>query len=189
MLEQNIAVITGATKNTGLGIAGHFSRLGADVLVNGPTERDVSEAVANLESNVGTETGRRFLPAPADVSREEDVVGMFEHVRRTTGRPDVLVNARGYFLCAQEAGRLMRETNVSGAIVQIGSITATRAVRDRIAYIASKRAIESMTRAMAAELAEPTCPSVPRRFQRISPRRWRSLPRTTLARLRAPHYR
>jgi 3-oxoacyl-[acyl-carrier protein] reductase len=114
------------------------------------------------------------------VSNEEEVVAMIASIRERAGTLDILVNnacnlglgyrfldtpaeffdsvmavnARGYFLCAREAARLMIETATPGAIVNIGSITATRTMRDRLCYIASKGAVESMTRAMAVELAD-----------------------------------
>ena len=171
MLNGRIALVTGATRNTGLGIAEVLSRYGAAVFVNGEDQAEVDRAVRDLRDR----TGGRFHGAPADVSDELQVRGMFAKVAETAGRLDILVNnachlgvgpgfldttaeffdrvmavnARGYFLCAREAARLMTARGTGGAIVNIGSITARNTIRGRLAYVASKGAIESMTRAMA----------------------------------------
>ena len=61
------------------------------------------------------------------------------------------VNVFGTFACAQGAARIMLETG-SGAIVNIGSNSAERAIKDRSAYIASKGATDALTRAMVVDL-------------------------------------
>ena len=80
--------------------------------------------------------GHRFLDMPIE---------FFDEV--------LAVNLRGYALCAQYAARQMVARG-GGAIVNIGSNTADRALADRAAYIASKGGVESLTRAIAVELAE-----------------------------------
>ncbi|KAJ5761420.1 hypothetical protein N7533_003459 [Penicillium manginii] len=66
------------------------------------------------------------------------------------------VNVMGTFFCAQLASKAMKERNVGGSIVMIASNAANVAIpsRNMSIYTASKGAIQSLTRALAVELAE-----------------------------------
>ncbi len=168
------ALVTGATRHTGLAIAEAFVREGARVFLNGRNPDAVAREAARLRQQYGGEV----IGAVADLSRQEDIDAMFALVESQGGRLDVLVNnavdqALGYsfietprdwleavfsvnvfgtFACSQGAARIMLRQG-SGAIVNLGSNTAVRALRNRSAYVASKGAIEALTRAMAVELA------------------------------------
>lgn len=172
MLEGKTALVTGSTRNTGFGIARVLARYGAHVFVNGRTEEAVGRAIERLEG----ETPGAFSAAVGDIAGTDGVERIFEAVASGGGRLDILVNnachlgvgpsaletsveffddvfrvnVRGSFLCSQHAARLM---GAGGAIVNIGSAVAGRAIRNRLAYVASKGAIEAMTRALALELA------------------------------------
>jgi len=178
MFHGKNVLVTGSARNTGLGIAKVFGSYGATVFVHGRSADKVEKVAQALNRDASTE-GERYLPVAADVAREEDVARTFALLEQEVGGLDVLVNnachlglghrfldmpiaffdevlavnLRGYALCSQYAARQMIARG-GGAIVNIGSNTAGRALGDRAAYIASKGGVESLTRATAVELAE-----------------------------------
>jgi NAD(P)-dependent dehydrogenase (short-subunit alcohol dehydrogenase family) len=177
MFEGKNALVTGSTRNTGLGIAKVFGSYGATVFVHGRSAQQVEKIAQTLNRDASAD-GERYLPVAADIAGDEDVANMFALIERQAGGLDVLVNnachlglghsfldmpiaffdevlavnLRGYALCAQLAARQMIGRG-GGAIVNVGSNTAGRALGDRAAYIASKGGVESLTRAIAVELA------------------------------------
>ncbi len=174
--SDKVVLVTGAARNTGLAIARAFVREGAVVWVNGRRPEATRAAVAalNAEGAAG-----RARAAVADVSALESVRSLFREIADAGEGLDVLVNNAvvqgiggpfgevddalleavfrtnvfGYFRCGQEAARLMRAAGRGGAIVNVGSNVSTRAIRNRSAYVASKGAIDALTRAMAVDLA------------------------------------
>jgi NAD(P)-dependent dehydrogenase (short-subunit alcohol dehydrogenase family) len=171
--RDKVVLVTGASRNTGLGIAARFAAEGATVLVNGTTADGVRLAVAELRSR-GLE---RLIEAPADIGDPAAVERLFELIRQRAGRLDVLVNNAvlqgvgysfeetplelfqtvirvnlvGSFHVAREAAKMMIAQG-GGAIVNIGSNVSTRAIRKRSAYGASKGGIDALTLAMAVDL-------------------------------------
>lgn len=178
MFQGKNVLVTGSARNTGLGIAKVFGIYGATVFVHGRSAEQVEKVAQSLTRDAGA-TGGRYLPIAADVASEDDVKRAFTFIEQQVGGLDVLVNnachlglghrfldmpitffdevlavnLRGYALCAQYAARQMLARG-GGAIVNIGSNTASRALADRAAYIASKGGVESLTRALAVELAQ-----------------------------------
>jgi 3-oxoacyl-[acyl-carrier protein] reductase len=167
-------LVTGASRNTGLGIARGFAAEGAMVIVNGTTAAGVAKAAEKIR----TETGARVIEAPADIADRGQVEAMFERIGDECGGLDVLVNNAahlgigpnfletsldffqevlavnlvGTFHCSQLAARMMVAQG-GGAIVHIGSNTSERPIRERSAYVAAKGGLDALTRAMAIELA------------------------------------
>jgi len=167
-------LVTGAARHTGLGIARAFAAEGATVILNDRTAVAVAEAAAELRGA----TGARVVEAVADIADRSQADAMFDMVRRECGGLDVLVNNAahlgvgpsfletspgflaevvgvnllGTFYSSQHAARLMVEPG-RGAIVFLGSNTSERPIRKRSAYIASKGALDALTRALALELA------------------------------------
>lgn len=178
MFHGKSVLVTGSARNTGLGIAKVFGNYGATVFVHGRSAEQVEQLAQTLNRD-SREAKGKYLPVAADVACEDDVARVFAFIEQQVGGLDVLVNnachlglgyrfldmpisffdevlavnLRGYALCAQYAARQMAARG-GGAIVNIGSNTAQRALRDRAAYIASKGGVESLTRAIAVELAE-----------------------------------
>jgi NAD(P)-dependent dehydrogenase (short-subunit alcohol dehydrogenase family) len=178
MFEGKNVLVTGSTRNTGLGIARIFGGYGATVIVHGRVAEQVEKAVETLQREAGR-GHPSYLPVAADLVNEVEVARAFESIEERVGGLDVLVNnachlglghgfldmpiaffdevlavnLRGYALCAQLAGRQMIARG-GGAIVNIGSNTSRRGLSGRAAYIASKGGVESLTRAIALELAE-----------------------------------
>jgi NAD(P)-dependent dehydrogenase (short-subunit alcohol dehydrogenase family) len=169
-------LVTGSSRNTGYGIAERFAAEGAIVVVNGTDPARVAEAAQRLRRKA---TGR-IVEAPADLSTVEGVDALFAVVAEECGGLDVLVNNAvhlgigptftevsddllqavigvnlfGYFRCGQRAARMMiADGRGRGAIVNLSSNTADQAIRCRSAYVASKGAIDALTRAMAVDLA------------------------------------
>lgn len=171
-LEGSTALVTGAARGVGRGIALELARAGCRVAVNdlssdGPTE----ETVAGV-----TALGVDALAVAADVRDAAQVNGMVQAVLRRFGSLNILVNnagiqtwkafldvtetewdavvdtnLKGCFLCTQAAARHMKEVG-GGSIVNIGSGCNTLAFPKLVAYAASKGGIEMLTKVSALEL-------------------------------------
>lgn len=199
-------VVTGSSRNTGLGIALGCAAEGAVVVINGTDPGHVAAAARRVR-----EAGGTAVEAPADLSTTDGVEALFRVVDDELGGLDVLVNnavhlgvgptfvdvpdefvvavmavnVLGYYRCGQAAARRMIAQGGGGAIVNLSSNTADRPVRGRTAYCASKGAIDALTRAMAVDLAPHRI-----RVNTVAPgyiwtERWESLGATQEARRRA----
>ncbi|MDR0337225.1 MAG: SDR family oxidoreductase, partial [Planctomycetaceae bacterium] len=173
--SNKIVLITGSSRNTGLGIAAAFLREGATVLINGSSTENTAAAATILKSQ-GFE---RLIEIPCDIGNPDQVEKMFHQIQSKTGRLDVLVNNAVHLGCgasftetplqffedvfrtnlfgticvSQHAAKLMIAQGNCGTIIHIGSNTSTRAIRNRVAYCTSKGGIDAMTLAMALDLA------------------------------------
>src|SRR5690554_5521983 len=171
--RNKTVLVTGAVRNTGLAIAEAFARQGAVVVLNGRNPQDVQREAKRLSDVHGV----RVVEGCADITVSEAVDDMFDMIDSEFGRLDVLVNNAivqglgysfvdtpleflegilrtnvvGTFHCSQRAASMMIRAG-HGSIVNIGSNTFMRVIRNRSAYVASKGAIDSLTRAMAIEL-------------------------------------
>jgi len=170
-LEGDVALVTGAGRGIGRGIAVRLAAEGAAVAVLDVLEQEAAETVARIEAQ-----GGRAIPVVADISDraqvdaavariEEDLGGLTIAVNNaaicpTAGFLDVGeedwnaalgVNLMGTFHVAQACARLMVERG-RGRIVNISSTSATLASSQQTAYAASKAAVEALSRAMAYEL-------------------------------------
>ncbi len=171
-LSGQVALVTGAAKRIGRSIASRLAREGADVVVNYNRSRSDAESLAQeIEA-----LGRRALPWPADVSRSDEVRGMFAAVEKQLGRLDILVNNAGMFfpaafeqlteeqwdrilgtnlkaqyLCAQAAVPLMKRQG-RGRIVNISSIGAFQPKPAFVHYCVSKAGVVMLTRCLARAL-------------------------------------
>lgn len=172
--KNKTVLVTGAGRNTGLGIAAGFAAEGATVFLNGRTSKKVDTALAALRQR-GL---KRLIGLVGDISAAAEVEEMFRQISAKAKRLDVLVNNAvhlgvgadvldmeleyfeavtrvnlvGTFHVSQQAARLMKRRG-GGAIVHIGSNVTQRAIRNRSAYLASKGGIDALTLAMAVDLA------------------------------------
>jgi len=172
--QDKIVLVTGSGRGIGRGIALHFARHGADVVVNffrnrGPAE----ETAAEIE-----QLGRKALVVKANVGDVDEIHRLFKETEEAFGGLDIFVsnaasgynrpvmeqkvkgwdwtmdiNARAYLFAAQEAVRLMEERG-GGQIVAITSPGGDRVMPEYVLVGASKAALNSLTRYMAVELAE-----------------------------------
>jgi 3-oxoacyl-[acyl-carrier protein] reductase len=168
LLKDKICLVTGGLRGIGAAIAGVFIENGALAVVC-----DVSDEGMILKSD--DLTNPRFYKA--DVSREEDVKGLFDKIAADYGRVDVLVNnaginrdgfllrmseddwdkvmdvnLKGSFLCTKHAARMMIRQN-SGSIINISSIVGITGNVGQANYSASKAGVIGLTKSMARELA------------------------------------
>ena len=170
-LEGKTAIVTGASKGIGAGIARALASEGARVVVNYASSRKgADDVVAAI-----TRDGGEAIAVQASVSDREDVKRLFAETVSAFGGLDILVNnAAVYGLTPLEtitidAFRRQFDTNVlgviqtiqeavrhfgpsGGSIVNIGSIDSVRAVPGMAVYSATKGALDCLTRAFAAEL-------------------------------------
>src|SRR5690606_17938675 len=87
-LKNKIAVVTGASKGIGASIAKHFAAEGAKVVVNYHLSREGADKVVKEI----TDNGGIAVSIQADVSKEADVIKLFEETRIAFGTLDILVN-------------------------------------------------------------------------------------------------
>lgn len=171
-LSGKRALVTGASKGVGKGIALELARAGCDVAVNYHSDASGAGAtVAEIRS-----LGQDAFSVGANVGVSADVDTMFQTVLGHFPRLDILVNnagvqtwkalldleerewdrvittnLKGCFLCTQRAGRHMRD-NGGGRIVNIGSGCNKVAFPHLVDYTASKGGIEMFTKVAAVEL-------------------------------------
>jgi len=173
-LDGKNALVTGAGRGVGQGIALELARRGANVAVNYNSDRDGAERTAAAIRDAG----RRAIAVQGSVAVQEDVQRFFDEALAALGRIDILVNnagvqtwesllelteeewnrvidtnLKGCFLCTQRAGKLMKE-NGWGRIVNIGSGCNKVPFPNLVNYTASKGGIEMLTKVSALELAQ-----------------------------------
>jgi meso-butanediol dehydrogenase/(S,S)-butanediol dehydrogenase/diacetyl reductase len=171
-LAGKVALITGAGRGIGQGIALSLAQAGADLVLADFDLNIAEEAVAKVRA-----LGRRAIALQVDVSQADSVKAMVEQVRREYGRLDIAVNnagvvslgrvdelpvsewdrimninARGVFLCCQAELKLMRE-NQFGRIINLASIAGKVGFPYLSHYSASKFAVIGFSNAFAKEVA------------------------------------
>jgi len=176
VLDGKWALVTGAAKGIGRGIAVELAKSGCNVIVNDYSDRAGADATASLVRDAKREAHVIL----ADVASGESVDAMFaEAWSITSGRVDILVNnagiqtwkplveveesewdrviatnLKGCFLCTQRAARIMRDGKTGGRIINIGSGCNRIGFPRLIAYTASKGGIETFTKVSASELGK-----------------------------------
>ncbi len=171
-LLDRVAIITGAGRGIGRGIALGYAREGADMVL-------VSRTKAELESlaeEIAT-LGRRAVVVIGDVRDPALATAAVDQAIERFSRLDILVNSAGIpmvgastelpleswqraidinltgsFLFAQAAGKVMTAQG-SGAIINIGSLTSFQGFPARAAYAASKGGVIQLTKVLAVEWA------------------------------------
>jgi rhamnulose-1-phosphate aldolase/alcohol dehydrogenase len=168
-LQGAIALITGAAGGIGSSVARALAAEGACVVA---TDLDLDGAVA-----LAADLGDVAVGAPADVLDEASIVGAYRAAVLAFGGVDIVVSnagiassapiedtslelwdrnndilARGYFLVAREAARVLRAQGLGGSIVFIGSKNALAPGKNAAAYSAAKAASLHLARCLAEEL-------------------------------------
>jgi 3-oxoacyl-[acyl-carrier protein] reductase len=171
-LKNKVALVTGASKGIGAGIAKEMAAAGAAVAVNYATDRAGAEAVVNEI----LATNSRAIAVQGDVSKSGDVARMLAEVGRAFGTLDVLVNNAGVYapmpLEAVTEDEFRREFNTNvlgpllvireslkhfgpngGSVINIGSGASRMCPSGYSIYAASKSALDAITGVLAKELA------------------------------------
>jgi 3-oxoacyl-[acyl-carrier protein] reductase len=172
-LDGKIAIVTGASRGIGKGIAQRLANEGAKVVMTARGVDALHDAARSIE-----EKGGIVLAIPGDAGVKSDVEAMFKQVLDTWGSVDVVVNnaawtlpvahilemdeahwdtvmqsnLKSVYLHCHRAANIMVDRGTHGSIINISSFAAARAHRYMAAYDASKGGMEAMTRTMAIDL-------------------------------------
>ncbi|HEU0175118.1 MAG TPA: SDR family oxidoreductase [Blastocatellia bacterium] len=173
-LEGKIALITGANRGIGRGIAEAFAAEGAALTLTARDAALLNETAEALRQR--TQSGDAIFAVPADVTDEKQVQEVFRQAIDRFGRLDILVNnagtfagygpidevsveswdwtiavnLRGPFLCTREAFRIMKRQR-GGRIINIGSIASQRVRLHSAAYSTTKHGLWGLTQVTALE--------------------------------------
>jgi 3-oxoacyl-[acyl-carrier protein] reductase len=170
-LENKVAVITGASKGIGAGIAKSLAAEGASVVVNYASAKEgADKVVADIISN-----GGKAIAVQGDVSNADDVKRLFAETEKHYGGVDILVNNAGIYkfggieeITADEFHRQFN-TNVlglllatqgavssfgekGGSVINIGSVVSRITPPGSAIYTATKGAVDSITQVLSKEL-------------------------------------
>jgi 3-oxoacyl-[acyl-carrier protein] reductase len=174
LLAKKIALVTGASRGIGRGIALEMAREGADVIVNYSISKEkANEVVGGIEA-----LGRRAIAAKANVSSVQEVAALRKLVLAEFGGVDILVNNAGIhnhlksweinqtewkrvlavnldgaFECTNAFNPEMRAKKW-GRIINIASIDAYTGTDHETHYGSSKAALVGLTKCLALELAK-----------------------------------
>ncbi len=169
-VEGRRIVVTGASSGLGAHTVRLLAGRGAQVVATGRRLDRLEALAAELAQAPG-----RVVPVRADVTAEEDVVALMAAAVAALGGIDVLVNNAGsevqgpidrlsladfegmfranavsVFLCVRAALPALRKSQ--GMVVNLGSTVVARPPRGRFGYVASKGAVEAMSRGLAVDL-------------------------------------
>lgn len=169
-LKEKVAVVTGASKGIGAGIAKGLAAEGAAVVVNYANSRaDAEKVVAEITSK-----GGRAVAVQGDMAKAADVERLFTETKKAFGKVDVLVNNAGVYEFApiaevtEKQFHKMFDTNVlgpilatreaakylgeGGSVINVGSVASTLGPATSVVYSATKGALDTVTRVLANEL-------------------------------------
>jgi NAD(P)-dependent dehydrogenase (short-subunit alcohol dehydrogenase family) len=170
---NKIVLVTGGTSGIGKATALAFAEAGAKVVITGRREKEGADVAAEIARNGGTAAFVR-----ADVAKDADVVKAIDFVVSTHGRLDVAFNNAGVestgplHEVTEEQYRRTFDINVwgvlnsmkhevaamlktgGGAIVNTSSVAGHIGVSQGSIYVATKHAVEGLTKAVALEFAK-----------------------------------
>ena len=174
-LEGKIALVTGSSRGIGKTIALELARNGCQVIVHGSKESDTLRESFEIVKELSSSS----LMIAAELSQSSAIDRLFSQIEETVAKLDILVNNAATqnpspvlelkqedwdrvlsvnltapFLCAQRAGRIMRDNKTGGKIINISSVHAYDTRRYYAHYSAAKGGLETLTKALALELAE-----------------------------------
>ena len=173
-LDNKISLVTGGSKGIGFGIAKSLAEAGADIAL-------VARNPADLENarNEISQTGRRTWTYSFDMSKIEEINGIFAAVVKDVGGIDILVNNAGgtrrgpaetltaedwnfvinlnmtavFTLCQAFAKKCIKGGK-KGKIINIASLMSEQVREDNAPYAASKGGIRQLTKALAVDWAK-----------------------------------
>jgi 3-oxoacyl-[acyl-carrier protein] reductase len=170
-LTNKVAVVTGASKGIGAGIAKALAADGASVVVNYASSKEGADrVVAEIKAK-----GGKAVAVHGDFSKKEDIGKVFGEVKKTFGRLDTLVNNAGVYaftpleqvtdeefhrifnlnvlgllLASKEALKYFGPEG--GSIINIGSVVSSLTPPQSSVYTATKGAVDAITHVLAKEL-------------------------------------
>jgi 3-oxoacyl-[acyl-carrier protein] reductase len=170
-LSGKTAVVTGASKGIGAGIARGLAAEGAAVVVNYASSKDGADrVVADIKAK-----GGNAIAVQGDVAKAADAKKIFAETKKAFGRLDILVNNAGVYnfspleevteeefhrlfninvlgllLATQEAAKLFGDRG--GSVINIGSAVSDLTPPNTAVYTATKGAVDAITRVLAKEL-------------------------------------
>jgi 3-oxoacyl-[acyl-carrier protein] reductase len=169
-LAGKVAVVTGASKGIGAGIAKDLAAQGASVVVNYSSSKAAAEKVV---SDI-TSGGGKAVAVQGDVAKQADIERLFAETKKAFGRLDILVNNAGVYeflpleqitaehfhkqfnlnvlgllLTTQEA---VKQFPATSSIINISSVVGTSALPSAAVYSATKAAVNAVTQSLAKEL-------------------------------------
>lgn len=170
-LKDKVAVVTGASKGIGAGIAKAFANAGAKVVVNYASSKEGAEKVVKEI----TKNGGIAIAVQGDVTKSADIKRLFDKTKNAFGQLDILVNNAGVFtfeplaavteesfhlqvnthvlgnlLCSQKAVDMFGDRG--GSIINISSTVSTNPMAGLIVYCAAKAAVDTFTKVLSKEL-------------------------------------
>ncbi len=174
-LKGRVALITGAGRGLGLGVAEELAQKGMHIAGMDVREDELRAAL----EKVGRETGIKTLAIRADLRQEEDIVDAVKETVKTFGQIHVLVNnagirevapiwevdtemwdriqsvnLRGEFLCTREVLRQSMLEKNEGTIVFVSSVAGKRGSKNGSAYAASKWGVLGLAASVALDLKD-----------------------------------
>jgi 3-oxoacyl-[acyl-carrier protein] reductase len=170
-LANKVAVVTGASKGIGAGIAKALAAEGAAVVVNYASSKEGAESVVSAIEK----KGGKAIAVQGDVAKAEDVTRIFDATKKTFGRVDVLVNNAGVYkfepLAEVTEGEFHRPFNTNvlglilaakeavkhfgdggGSIINVGSVASRVTPPQSVVYTATKGAVDAVTGVLSKEL-------------------------------------
>jgi 3-oxoacyl-[acyl-carrier protein] reductase len=170
-LLGKVAVVTGASKGIGAGIAKALAAEGASVVVNYSTSKEGADRVVDEI----TKRNGRAVAIQGDVAKAADLERIFAETKRAFGQLDVLVNNAGVYEFApleaitEEQFHRQFNTNVlglilatreavkyfgerGGSVINIGSVASRQTPASTCVYTATKGAVDAVTGVLAKEL-------------------------------------
>jgi 3-oxoacyl-[acyl-carrier protein] reductase len=170
-LNGKVAVVTGASKGIGAGIAKQLAEEGASVIVNYASAKHDADRVVDEISK----RGGKAIAIQGNVARKTDVERLFGEVEKALGKIDILVNNAGVYAfgpleeVTEQQFHRMFDTNVlgmilatqeslkhfnadGGSIINIGSLASSLTPPTGVVYNATKGAVDAITRTLAKEL-------------------------------------
>jgi 3-oxoacyl-[acyl-carrier protein] reductase len=170
-LQGKVAVVTGASKGIGAGIAKSLAAEGAAVVVNYASSKEGADRIVDQI----TKRNGRGIAVQGDVSRASDLAHLFAETKRVFGQLDILVNNAGVYQFApleeitEDHFHRQFNTNVlglilatrealkyfgpqGGSVINIGSAASHLKMAGTCAYTATKGAVDTVTGVLAKEL-------------------------------------
>ena len=170
-LDGKVAVVTGASKGIGAGIAKQLAAEGAAVVVNYASSK---EGADRLVDEI-TKRGGKAVAVQANVAKKKEVERLFADTKKVFGQLDILVNNAGVYqfapieevtedefhrqfninvlgivLATQEA--LKHFSSEGGSVINISSVVSSAAPPMATLYAGTKGAVDAITRVLAKEL-------------------------------------